>query len=110
MSKIREAARGQHCTVRLPGVCNADPATVVLAHPPVSNGGLALKGSDIDGAFACSDCHDVIDDRAAAEHLDLADVLLSWIRGSQETRGRLVRMGLIRHSGESHKMEAGDEF
>lgn len=31
MSKLRESARGQDCLVRLPGVCNRNPETVVLA-------------------------------------------------------------------------------
>ncbi|WP_018865110.1 nuclease domain-containing protein [Thioalkalivibrio sp. ARh3] len=109
MSTIREAARGQTCTLRLPGVCSGDPGTTVLAHPPICNGGMALKGADIDGSFACANCHDVVDGRAAAEHLSTEDILWSWIRASQETRGRLVRMGLIRHSGESTRREVGDD-
>ncbi len=32
--KVRDSARGQDCTVRIPGTCNFDPATTVLAHLP----------------------------------------------------------------------------
>lgn len=32
MVDLRKAARGQMCTVRIPGYCNHDPETSVLAH------------------------------------------------------------------------------
>lgn len=31
-SKYTKSAMGQDCTIQLAGVCNRDPATVVLAH------------------------------------------------------------------------------
>ena len=30
--KIRNSARGQDCALRIPGVCNFNPETTVLAH------------------------------------------------------------------------------
>ena len=32
MSKLRKSAKGQLCLVRLPGVCNHNAETTVLAH------------------------------------------------------------------------------
>ena len=61
MSKLRESARGQDCLVRLPGVCNRNPETVVLAH--LGGGGMGLKKRDVHGAFCCSSCHDEVDRR-----------------------------------------------
>ena len=61
MSKLRESAKGQHCMVRLPGVCNGNPETTVLAH--LNGGGMGMKQSDLLGAFACSACHDAVDGR-----------------------------------------------
>ena len=30
---LRKLAKGRDCQVRLPGICNGNPETVVLAHP-----------------------------------------------------------------------------
>lgn len=60
--KIRESAKGQECQVRIPGVCNFDPSTTVLAH--VGRGsGISQKCDDIHATYACSHCHDAIDRR-----------------------------------------------
>ncbi|HBS0984508.1 DUF1364 family protein, partial [Klebsiella pneumoniae] len=32
MANLRKAARGRECTVRIPGYCNGNPETSVLAH------------------------------------------------------------------------------
>ena len=73
MSKLTESARGQECHVRIPGVCNGDPETTVLAHlKPTGHGTMGGKPPDVCGVFACSDCHDVIDGRswASVEYRD----------------------------------------
>ena len=72
MSKLRESARGQDCLVRLPGVCNRNPETVILAH--LGGGGMALKKRDIHGAFCCSSCHDEIDRRTRLFDKDYAEL------------------------------------
>ncbi|ASM53667.1 hypothetical protein PNIG_a1518 [Pseudoalteromonas nigrifaciens] len=60
--KIRNSARGQECQVRIPGVCNGNNETVILAH--VGKGsGMGQKCDDIHATYACSACHDVIDGR-----------------------------------------------
>ena len=59
--KLRDSARGQECMVRIPGVCNHNPETTVLAH--LNGGGMGTKTSDLFGAFCCSDCHSEIDSR-----------------------------------------------
>lgn len=50
--------------VRIPGVCNFNPETTVLAHYRLAGycGG-SMKPDDDMGAWACSACHDVIDAR-----------------------------------------------
>ena len=96
--KIRDAARGEQCTLRIPGVCRHDSETVVLAHPPVGNGGMGMKGSDIDGAFACNECHDVLDGRTT-HTVPQWEVYECFIRGSAETRARLYEMGLLTAKG-----------
>ena len=41
--KLRDSARGQDCTLRLPGICNFDSATTVLAHLPCGQKGMGMK-------------------------------------------------------------------
>lgn len=65
--KLRKSAEGQECTVRLPGVCNWNPDTSVLAHLPDGEGKMGGKGSDIHAVIACSDCHDVLDMRVKTD-------------------------------------------
>lgn len=59
--KLRDSARGQSCFVRLPGICNFNDETTVLAH--LGNGGMGAKQDDLFGSFCCSSCHDHIDSR-----------------------------------------------
>lgn len=54
-SKIRQSANGQPCLVRVEGVCNGDPSTVVLAH--LNGAGTGAKAGDHEGAYACWACH-----------------------------------------------------
>ncbi len=52
---LREFAEGKECQLRLPGVCNFDTATTVLAH--VRRGdvaGMKQKPPDLCGIHACS--------------------------------------------------------
>lgn len=63
MSKLRKAARGAECNVRLSGVCNYNPETTVLAHIRRGHFGMGIKPIDLVGVYACSACHDEIDRR-----------------------------------------------
>ena len=65
-NKIRQAAKGESCTLLLPGAGHHDPETVVWAHSPfLGDGkGLAQKSHDFIGCFACHRCHDILDGRA----------------------------------------------
>lgn len=62
---LRKMARGQDCYLRLPGHCNGNTETVVLAH--IRRGGIAGMGQkpcDHAAMPMCSSCHDVFDGRA----------------------------------------------
>lgn len=94
MSKIRKAARGEPCLMRIPGVCNGNPETTVLAHIRGSgNAGKGMKPPDVSGVFACSACHDVIDRREGALRAPVIeiDILYAMLR----THDRLRQMGLV---------------
>jgi hypothetical protein len=61
---LRKLAKGQACLLRIPGHCNGNRETVVLAHiRRASSGGMGLKPPDLCGVWACSGCHDALDRR-----------------------------------------------
>ena len=57
--KYTRSAKGQDCQVIIPGVCNHNPETVVLAH--LNGAGMGTKHLSIHGAYACSACHAWLD-------------------------------------------------
>lgn len=63
MTPIRKAARGEACTILIPGVCNNDTSTTVLCHSNrLADGkGMGLKAPDTAAAIGCSCCHAVLD-------------------------------------------------
>ncbi|MEW5607976.1 MULTISPECIES: DUF1364 domain-containing protein [Pseudomonas] len=66
-SKLTKAARGRECQVRIPGICNGNPETTVLAHYRMAGTcGVGSKPHDLQGAWACSTCHDACDGRIKA--------------------------------------------
>lgn len=95
MSALRDAARGQECTVRVPGYCNFTPETVVLAHFRMAGiCGTALKPIDLIGAHACSCCHDVIDGRVRTAFTH-EQIRLMHLEGMVRTIDSLNRRGLL---------------
>ncbi len=56
--KLRNSARGQSCTLRIPSVCNHNPETVVLCHVSTKrSSGMGAKNHDDFAFFGCSACH-----------------------------------------------------
>ncbi len=62
---ILKSARGQVCTLALPGICRSRTDTVVWCHSPyIEDGkGTGIKAHDALGAYGCVDCHDALDGR-----------------------------------------------
>ncbi|MBH8578773.1 nuclease domain-containing protein [Bisbaumannia pacifica] len=97
---IRQAARGESCTVEILGTCNRDPATVVLAHLPDESHGMARKSDDISAAFCCSSCHDVLDGRAPwPDQFEASYREWYMRRGMARTWRRLVELGVVTIKG-----------
>ena len=95
MTFLRKAAKEKPCMVRLPNICNHNPATTVLAHvrmPGIS--GMGFKSPDLIAAWACSACHDAIDRRS---HTDLERdyVRLAHLEGMARTINELAKEGLL---------------
>ena len=97
-TKITRSARNEDCALRIPGICNFDPDTVVFCHAPCVDKGMGYKSPDWWGAYGCSDCHDVVDSRVAWHKMDwaFADI---WLPAIYETQKKLIAKGLITIEG-----------
>lgn len=93
MSALRKAARGRPCMVRIPYICNGDPATVVLAHYRLPGYcGTGYKPDDALGAWCCSACHDAVDGRSKG---DREEMRLAHAEGVMRTFAELRKEGLL---------------
>ena len=92
VTSLRKAAKGRECTVRLPGICNFDPATSVLAH--INGAGMGMKSHDLHAAICCSSCHDAVDNRVKTRYS--SDYLeLSLLQGVIRTQQIWINGGFI---------------
>lgn len=93
---LRKEARNQMCMVRIPGVCDGNPETTVLAH--LNGGGMAMKHSDLLGAWACSSCHSAVDgkDSEARKLYSKDELKLMHLEGMARTQDELIRRGVIK--------------
>jgi hypothetical protein len=81
--------------VRLPGICNHNSATTVLAHIRLSGvSGMGIKADDLLGAWACSACHDAVDRRFRTD-LDRVYVRLAHLEGMVRTIAQLRKEGIV---------------
>lgn len=91
MTALRRAARGQECTLRLPG-CLGGTDTVVLAHiRRFGMGGMGIKPPDWCAVFACAHCHAIQESRDPEAPCGDDDILRALI----ETISLQVRAGNI---------------
>lgn len=91
---LREA-QGQECQVRIEGVCNGNPETVVAAHSNqyIHGKGGALKAHDCFVAWACSDCHRELDQGHKLTYDQKAHY---WQRGFERTLLAAFEQGILR--------------
>jgi len=76
----------------MPGVCNFNPETTMLAH--LSGGGMGMKRLDTEAAYCCSDCHDALDRRT--DHLFGQEELKVYhFEGVMRTQRILIAKGLV---------------
>lgn len=102
MTPIRRAARGQDCTLQLPGICNYACDTTVLCHSNfLKDGkGMGLKAPDTAAAFGCSSCHDVLDGRRPRPAgMSAADLEAAFYAGVARTHQILSKLGLLPLAG-----------
>ena len=102
ISKITESARGEECQVRLPGICNRNNETVVWAHcnKMAAGKGKGLKALDPLGAYCCSNCHDVYDNRISpkmyGQRLTYLEIEHFFYEGMMRSFVKLVEKGLVK--------------
>jgi hypothetical protein len=93
-TKLTKAARGRECQIRIPGVCNGNPETTVLAHYRMAGTcGMGMKPNDLQGAWACSACHDYVDSRRNAA--DRAEARQYHAEGVMRTQAILISEGIV---------------
>ena len=81
--------------VRLEGICNHNPETVVLAHIRMAGvSGMGLKADDLLGAWACSACHTAIDGHNKSG-FTRDELRLAHLEGMVRTIAQLRKEGLI---------------
>lgn len=85
--------------VRIPGVCNGNPETVVMAHSNKQRHGKStgFKARDYYTALCCSACHDAIDGRVHT-HLSHIEIDEFWQRGFERTLDWAFDNGHIKFS------------
>ena len=93
---LRKEAKGRGCMVRLPGICNFNSETVVLAHIRLAGvSGMGMKSPDLIGAWACSACHDELDGRTHKSGLSHDELRLAHFEGMARTIAQLEKEGLV---------------
>ena len=95
---LRKEAKGRDCTVGIPGVCNRDPATTVLAHVNLRSVfmcGMGGKPPDWAGAHSCSACHDVIDGRVTHPDFTYDEIKAMHLEGVIRTLKILIDEGKL---------------
>lgn len=94
-TKLTRAARGRDCQVRVPGVCNGNSETTVLAHYRLAGTcGMGSKPHDLQAAWACSACHDWADNRSRRD-VDHVQARLYLAEGVMRTQDILIREGKV---------------
>lgn len=82
--------------VRIPGHCNHDPETVVLAHTNLTGvSGMGMKAPDLLAAFCCSGCHDCVDSRVPSEW-PKERIELMFYQGILRTQYALFQEGKVK--------------
>ncbi|OAT34884.1 DUF1364 domain-containing protein [Proteus myxofaciens] len=95
MANLRKEARGRECQIRIPGVCNGNSKTVVLAHYRMSGiCGTGIKPNDAFGAWSCSSCHDEADRRT--HYVDAEYAKQCHLEGVIRTQDILIKEGKIK--------------
>lgn len=102
MTPARKSAKGQDCTLCLPG-CRNDTETVVLCHLRMfGGGGMGYKPPDSEAVYGCDHCHSLIDGRTRL--IPELSRLMTWeivARALIRTHRIMRAEGILMMKGES---------
>ena len=87
---LRDYARGKDCQIGLPG-CTPHHEGVCLAHWRDSSTGMRQKEHDLIGAWACPNCHDLVDGRVQVPDERRVYVVSEFLRGIIKTQQKVLR-------------------
>lgn len=92
--KILNFAKGQDCTMNLPGFCNYNSETSVFAHlnESFAGKGTAQKADDCAGFIGCSGCHTAYDTGKIEEE----DKYFYLLRACYRTTRKLIDAGILK--------------
>lgn len=96
IDRLRRSAKGQKCTLCIPGVCDGGGATTVLAHIRDDQKGAANKANDWSACHACGPCHVHLDEH----RLSASDELFYSLRAMQRTMTWWIENGFIKIVGD----------
>lgn len=82
--------------LRLPGICNGNPETTVLAHIRRGFFGMGVKPPDICGIWCCSDCHDVYDGRRSPIDWSGEELDSEMLRALCQQLAKYVELGVVK--------------
>ena len=92
---LRKLAQGRDCMIRIGGICNFNPETTVLAHYRMAGlCGMGIKPNNLQGAWACSACHDACDGRTKTAY-SRDELRLMHLEGVMRTQQALLLEGAI---------------
>lgn len=89
--KVLEYAKGQFCTVNLPGVCRYNKESTVSAHCNFNGGAMGAKTHDHSVAYACYWCHGVLDGAIPYDWADKHEPFYYMGRGVINTQLLILR-------------------
>lgn len=105
-SKLRNSARGQPCTLAIPGICSHDPEQTVLCHLPSEVKGTGNKSDDFFSVLGCSSCHIHLDNH----RLNREDELYYSLRALARTWRFWVTSGLILVPQDTHRAKPSSKI
>lgn len=90
---LRKFARDKSCQIRVPGVCNHDPATTVLCHYRLSGYcGTGMKPDDLAfGAHGCGSCHKAVDGVSPVAGFSRDELRLMHAEGVMRTIAEVLK-------------------